>query len=434
MDKFYDINDFIVFAVKKWKTILAVIILAAIVFAGSRGFSLYGDYRAQETDKNSVQVQETSASENNTEPMWIKVQNVVEITADNPEAADESDVSAAVDAFRKLSGSESLLNAMYEKWYEEESAEYKIRVEKLHDYGYILDKEASYPYTKYDFYEQFLVNGREIDNAMSLNVPYKENYIVLGFKTTNENLARKIADDYTESLISYVSRNVEGFSFNVTDKSVLYDLPIASSGTQPTRVASASSSVSSITMKYIITQSIKGTVWGGIIGVLIAAVVILLMYMMTRKIYVLSDIRAYDVSLLGAGFLKNQKLTGLRARYHASLEGGTWDSTGSRKLTKYINEITAAKNLKCPVIVSGTCEERYIRKFVEILNAEAEEKRFVFGNSVTASVEVQQAIKNSDSPVLLIEMFGNSSKDNISFEIDELKKLNAEVLGMIVFE
>lgn len=434
MDKFYDINDFIVFAFKKWKTILGIIILVAIIFAGNRAFSLYGDYRVQETDNNSVQTQESQATENNTEPMWIKVQNVVEIICDNPDNAGEDDISAAVDSFRKLSGTESLLNTMYERWFDQESAEYKIRVEKLHDYGYILDKEANYPYTKYDFYEQFLVNGREIDSAMSLNVPYKENYIVLGFKSTNETLAREIADDYTESLISYVTQNIEGFSFKVTDKSILYDLPVASSGTQPTRVASSSSAVSTITMKYIITQSIKGTVWGGIIGILIAAVITLLMYMMTRKIYVLSDVRSFRVSLLGAGFLKNKKLTGIRARFHTALEGGCWDSTGNMKLRKYINEIVAAKEIKGPVIVTGTCEERYIRKFVEILNAESEFEQFVFGNSITTSVEVLEGIKNDNSPVLLVEMFGDSSKDNISFEIDELNKLNADILGLLVFE
>lgn len=448
MDNFYDINDFIVFAFRKWKTILCVVILAAVVFAGNRAVSLYGDYRAQaesvQTDaaneteeEETAEAQDTSSGSSFEEPMWIKVQNVVEITDIDSETVgtEAGTLSSIIDAFRKLGGTESVMNTMYDRWFEQESQEYQLRVEKLHDYGYILDKEVNYPYTRNEFYDQFLVNGRDVDAAMSLNIAYEENYITLGFKSTNEALAREIADDYTETLASYIQETIGGFSYNVIDTSVLYDLPTATSGTQSTRVASSSTpAVNNITMSYIAVQSVKGMVWGGIIGVLIAGVLILLMYMMTRRVYVLSDMRKYDVPLLGMGFLKKKGFTKIRARFHSAMEGGNWDATGCKKTAKHVSEIAAAKEIEGTILVTGTCQEAQIRRFVQALNAAAKSEKFVYAESVTTSAQIFKKIRENDAPVLIVEMFGDSLKDNIAYEISELKKQDADILGMLVFE
>lgn len=448
MDNFYDINDFIVFAFRKWKTILCVVILAAVVFAGNRAVSLYGDYRAQaesvQTDavneteeEETAEAQDTSSGSSFEEPMWIKVQNVVEITDIDSETVgtEAGTLSSIIDAFRKLGGTESVMNTMYDRWFEQESQEYQLRVEKLHDYGYILDKEVNYPYTRNEFYDQFLVNGRDVDAAMSLNIAYEENYITLGFKSTNEALAREIADDYTETLASYIQETIGGFSYNVIDTSVLYDLPTATSGTQSTRVASSSTpAVNNITMSYIAVQSVKGMVWGGIIGVLIAGVLILLMYMMTRRVYVLSDMRKYDVPLLGMGFLKKKGFTKIRARFHSAMEGGNWDATGCKKTAKHVSEIAAAKEIEGTILVTGTCQEAQIRRFVQALNAAAKSEKFVYAESVTTSAQIFKKIRENDAPVLIVEMLGDSLKDNIAYEISELKKQDADILGMLVFE
>ena len=448
MDNFYDINDFIVFAFRKWKTILCVVILAAVVFAGNRAVSLYGDYRAQaesvqadaadETEgEDTAAAQDASSESGFEEPMWIKVQNVVEITDIDSETVgtEAGTLSSIIDAFRKLGGTESVMNTMYDRWFEQESQEYQLRVEKLHDYGYILDKEVNYPYTRNEFYDQFLVNGRDVDAAMSLNIAYEENYITLGFKSTNEALAREIADDYTETLASYIQETIGGFSYNVIDTSVLYDLPTATSGTQSTRVASSSTpAVNNITMSYIAVQSVKGMVWGGIIGVLIAGVLILLMYMMTRRVYVLSDMRKYDVPLLGMGFLKKKGFTKIRARFHSAMEGGNWDATGCKKTAKQVSEIAAAKEIEGTILVTGTCQEAQIRRFVQALNAAAKSEKFVYAESVTTSAQIFKKIRENDAPVLIVEMLGDSLKDNIAYEISELKKQDADILGMLVFE
>ena len=448
MDNFYDINDFIVFAFRKWKTILCVVILAAVVFAGNRAVSLYGDYRAQaesvqadaadETEGEDMAAAQDASSESGfEEPMWIKVQNVVEITDIDSETVgtEAGTLSSIIDAFRKLGGTESVMNTMYDRWFEQESQEYQLRVEKLHDYGYILDKEVNYPYTRNEFYDQFLVNGRDVDAAMSLNIAYEENYITLGFKSTNEALAREIADDYTETLASYIQETIGGFSYNVIDTSVLYDLPTATSGTQSTRVASSSTpAVNNITMSYIAVQSVKGMVWGGIIGVLIAGVLILLMYMMTRRVYVLSDMRKYDVPLLGMGFLKKKGFTKIRARFHSAMEGGNWDATGCKKTAKHVSEIAAAKEIEGTILVTGTCQEAQIRRFVQALNAAAKSEKFVYAESVTTSAQIFKKIRENDAPVLIVEMLGDSLKDNIAYEISELKKQDADILGMLVFE
>ena len=187
-------------------------------------------------------------------------------------------------------------------------------------------------------------------------------------------------------------------------------------------------------MSYIAVQSVKGMVWGGIIGVLIAGVLILLMYMMTRRVYVLSDMRKYDVPLLGMGFLKKKSFAKIRARFHSAMEGGNWDATGYKKTAKHVSEIAAAKEIEGTILVTGTCQEAQIRRFVQALNAAAKSEKFAYAESVTTSAQIFKKIRENDAPVLLVEMLGDSLKDNIAYEISELKKQDADILGMLVFE
>ena len=53
---------------------------------------------------------------------------------------------------------------------------------------------------------------------------------------------------------------------------------------------------------------------------------------------------------------------------------------------------------------------------------------------VTTSAQIFKKIRENDAPVLIVEMLGDSLKDNIAYEISELKKQDADILGMLVFE
>lgn len=429
MDNFYDLNDFIVFLFKKWKTVLAVVLLVVVVFVGNRAFSMIRSYQAQGETTDTEEV----SSSDSTEPMWVKAQNIIEIMPEEPKTSDQM-TEEVIEAYRKLSGSDAVLGAVSDEWYESEKEEYQIRVEKLHDYGYILDKEVDYPYAMRDFYSQFLVNNEDLNAAARTQDNYDEKYIAVGFRSSNAELAKSIADSYTEKLTAAVQESVGEFSYEIVDQSVLYDLPSASSGTQTTRVASTTSSAAVITVNQIIVQCAKGVVWGVMIGAIVSVILVFLMYMMTKKVYLLSDIRKFNIPVLGTGFYKERGFLKIRAWFHAALEGGNWDETGHKKLVKRVVELEEAYDSQKKIYVTGTCRTSYIKRIAHELNEASAKIDFEYVEGIQTSGKAAAIAKNENAAFILLEKFGESVKDNIEYEIAELNKLETEILGILVLE
>lgn len=425
MDNFYDINDFIVFVIKKWKTFILVVILASLIFAGNRGLSMYNDYISQpEQADNSAAV--ASSDE---EPMWTCVQNIIHITED---VSDQTRISEIIEAYSRLCGNEELLNSMTSQWFESEKNEYAERTVRFHDYGYILDKEVNYPYAERDFYTQFLLNSTDILTAGKNRDSYANSFVLVGFKSTDPEIAEKIADSYSTELTELVEKTLGDFSYEITGKSIWKDLPTASSGTQYSRVTSSVTSTS-VTMKQVIMQTVKGLVWGAVIGVVLAFVLIFFMYMMTRKIYLLSDIKKYQVSILGAGFAKKSGFNKIRAWFHRIMEGGIWDYNGQTSIVRRISEMP--ENISNnQIAVTGTCSQKLVSRFVEELNKAAGSEQFVFIDGINFSMSGIKKIQENNYPVILVERMGESLKDNLELEISTLNKQNAAVLGVVVFE
>lgn len=426
MDNFYDINDFIVFLFKKWKMIIIIMVLGAVLFSGNRAVSMIRSYTAQDENTDVV----SSSDIDSEEPLWYKVQNIIEIT---PEQEDQTP-EMIIEAYRKLSGSSTVLNGIYERWYESELEEYGKRVEKLHEYGYILDKEVNYPYALRDFNTQFLINNDDLNTATRTQATYEERFISVGFKSTSETLAREIADDYTRELTAAVQNAVGEFSYEIVDQSLFYDLPAASSGTQTTRVLSSSSSPAVVTVNQIIIQCVKGVIWGAAIGAGVSIILAFLMYMMTKKIYLLSDVKKFNVSILGIGFLKERGFIKIRARFHTALEGGSWDETGHKKLLKRIAETAETSNTVKDLYVTGTCKPAYLKKIAQELNEISSSVTFHFVEGIQTSGKAAAIARQENTAFILLEKFGESVKDNIEYELEELNKLETDILGMIVLE
>lgn len=435
MDNFYDVNNFLMFMFKKWKTMILIILLGALLFTGNRAVGLLKDYRNQ----SDVTAEEKPKTSDNTEPMWAKVHCIVEITPLYEETEDGGtgrDLTPfVIEAYRKMSSSETVLSAMYDRWYEAELNEYKARVKKFQAYGYILDKEVNYPFAERDFYSQFVVNNEDVGSALRTKETYDERLVMVGFRSTDEELARQVAEDYTVTLSEAVKNTVGDFEYKIVDTSVMYELPAASSGTQTTRVTSAAPAAEVITVNQIIKQCIKGCVWGAVLGGFVAVILVFFMYMMTRKVYLLSDIKKFGLPVLGAGFLKGKKINSLRANFHASLEGGNWDKSGYAGIAKRMAGMTDGMLRSQKVVVTGSCKDAHIRKLVKEMNVAAGQERFVFAEGLNVSSQVLRQVREVRSTkILLVEKFGETLKDNVEFEIEELKKFGADIMGIVVLE
>lgn len=420
MDNFYDINDYVVYLIKKWKVCLGIIVATVVLFAGIRAISLLQDYKNQQNNSVTLEQNSSDKKSESAEPMWNRVQQIIKVEAVQNDNASEI-VAKAFDSYRQLGSSEKLLNMMYEKWYEEEKKEDVNRKKLLSEYGYILDKEKEYPYVRKDFYDQFLIDGNGLVGlSKNLAIDNKdEQYISVGFMSTNEKLARKISQDYADELTKLVNEQLNGITCKVIDTSVLYELPMISSSTlQTTRVLKQASVTNDITIAMIIKQTVKGIVWGGILGVLISAIVVFLMYMMTRKINILNDLKKTGLPIAGIGFKNGTHR--LKARMFSVLEGNQW----SRNMDELIERI----NLYLPqeessIFILSTSNQEICQIITEKLNAETKSMQYVCEK------------ENSNcTKIMLVEEFGVSLKNEVYQKIKQLESKNIEILGIVGIE
>lgn len=139
MDNFYDVNDFFAYVLRKWKSFIGIIIVIALVYGGVRGINLLQEYRNQPKEEENV----TEENKDGDEPIWSRVLININIEPVYKEVDGNTidTTEQIIEAYRKLGSSEKVMNHMYDTWFEKAAKEAEARKTKLHDYGYILDKE-----------------------------------------------------------------------------------------------------------------------------------------------------------------------------------------------------------------------------------------------------------------------------------------------------
>lgn len=425
MDNFYDLNDFCAFMIRKWKSFLSIIILMALLFSGVRFVGLMKEYKNQPKDTGS----QTEVKSD--EPIWSKVLVNIEIAPkyEKHDGQLTEVTQRIIDGYRTFGTSETVMNKMYDKWYAEESKEDARRKTKLQQYGYILDKEAKYPYAKVDFYGQFILDGTDLNSVTrtSREVTSTESVITLGFKSTNEEIARKVADNYAKEITAMVKKEITDFEYKVLGTTVIYELPTASAGTQTTRVISGAVTTAQITLRSVFAQTIKGLVWGAMLGVFFAIIVLFFAYMMTKKIYTVHDLKKYGITILGLGFTKRRIFGKLKGKIYCNLEGYKWDKTGFEKIAKNVSGNFENRYENEKIFVTGTGSALVVKKVVEELNNHSKTIQYVQCNRNTD-------IKEKKLKVLLVENFGKSMKYEVEREIEVWTEKNAVLCGMIGLE
>lgn len=425
MDNFYDLNNFCAFMIRKWKSFLSIVILVALLFSGVRFVGLMKDYKSQPKDTT------TQTEVKSDEPVWSKILVNIEISPKYEEHDGQlTEVTQRIiDGYRTLGTSETVMNKMYDKWYEEEAKEDARRKTKLQQYGYILDKEAKYPYAKVDFFGQFILDGTDLNSVTrtSREVTSTESVITLGFKSTNEEIARKVANNYAEEITALVKKEITDFEYKVLGTTVIYELPGASAGTQTTRVISGATTAAQLTLRSVFVQTIKGLVWGAMLGVFLAVIILFFSYMMTKKIYTVSDLKKYGITILGLGFSKRKIFGKLKGKIYCNLEGYKWDKGGFEKITKNVSGNFENRYGNEKVFVTGTGSASIVKRIVEELNKHSKTIQYVQCSRNTE-------IKEDNLKVLLVENFGKSMKYEVEQEIEIWTERKAVLCGMIGLE
>ena len=424
MDNFYDVNDFFAYVLRKWKSFIGIIIVIALVYGGVRGINLLQEYRNQPKEEENV----TEENKDGDEPIWSRVLININIEPVYKEVNGNTidTTEQIIEAYRKLGSSEKVMNHMYDTWFEKAAKEAEARKTKLHDYGYILDKELKDPYAKADFMSQILLDGVDLGNlSRSVGTDNTSEHIMaIGFKAMDEKLAKEIAADYAKQVTELVKNTVGDYKYQMDDTTVLYEFPSASAGTQSTRYISNVSSGTKITLHYVAVQTVKGVVWGVMIGLLASVILMFFGYMLTRKVYTVSDLKKYGVPVIGLGFMPKKAGKKLWGKLFSMLEGYNWSCSGIDELANEI--IRSQHGAEKVIVVAGNGVHSLAAKMVKYLNGTEEEVFVLYNKKEWKAFETE-----TKANIIFVERFGKSLKCELEQEIAFWNEKGMSVTGIV---
>lgn len=418
MENFYDLNDFIAYIVRKLKLVIFIVCIATVGFSGIRFKNLYATYRSQH-NQQTEEMQEKIASE----PMkcWSEINlnigpNYEVIGTTGMDRGDE-----IADAYNALKNDDIIMKTLHDSYFEQAKIYGDQMRQLMSQYGYILDKEKNYEYAEYDFRKQF-------------SVQVNDNYVTIGFYSLNEEFSKEVVADYEKMLTERVEKQFPNFDYSKISDAIRYELPDISAGASPTRNArSGSTSTSKMSWKSVIVQTIKGCVWGIVIGIVAALVIVFFMYMMSRKIIIWRQLQFVDIRTYGllyskkGGFIKKA----IR-RMIAMLEGNKTAFSDFNTLADVIlADVHMRFNDDRKIAICSCADEKNGKILCKYLNANEGKDRFVHVPSLLiAGKEYPKGVNE----VILIEIIGKTVNSEIEQEIKTLRKYDIEILGVVGVE
>ena len=282
------------------------------------------------------------------------------------------------------------------------------------------------PYAKADFMSQFLLDGIDFGNlSRSVGTDNTSEHIMaIGFKAMDEKLAKEIAADYAKQVTELVKNTVGDFKYQMDDTTVLYEFPSASAGTQSTRYISNVSSGTKITLHYVAVQTVKGVIWGGMIGLLASVLLMFFGYMLTRKVYTVSDLKKYGVPVIGLGFMPKKAGKKLWGKLFSILEGYNWNCSGTDELANEI--IRSQHGAEKVIVVAGNGVHSLAAKMVKHLNGIGKEVFVLYNKKEWKAFETE-----TKANIIFVERFGKSLKCELEQEIAFWNEKGMSVTGIV---
>lgn len=420
MNDFYDLNNFMAFATRKLKMVFIILCVCIIGFAGIRFVGGYKDYQAAKN--RPVEKEQTDSSE---EPMkrWAEIAINIGPNYDvvGEEAFNRSKEIAAL--YYSVRNSEDIMSEMYDKYFET-AKEYGTQMRSLMSkYGYILDKEKNYDYVKYDFQRQFAVTTTE-------------NTVTIGFYSLNEGFSKEVVTAYEKLLTKKVEEQYPEFEHTDVSMSTRYELPEVSGGASATRVVSSgSTSSASISMSTVIKQTIKGCVWGALIGLGISLAIIFSQYVMSRKVFLWSQLQLGNMQVYGLYYRKKVTFIGkMQRRFVEMLEGNTTVFYEAEDLAQIIvSDVQKRYPESQQTVVCVNGDKKAGQTLIEAMNRVTSNHKFV---EVKSPLRSSEAAENPQENLtgIVIETIGKSLRCDVKNEIQAFEKYNVKIAGIVGLE
>lgn len=189
----------------------------------------------------------------------------------------------------------------------------------------------------------------------------------------------------------------------------------------------------SLGMRAVIKTGVKYAILGGILGVFAVAFCISALFVMSDKVYAAKNIRRrYGLDLLGTVVVDGKKNGGIDA-WLARLEGrkvcADSEQNGALLAANMQNYAGDRKKL----LVTGLVEESQLKQVVEMVQKQLKGYELAIGANMLECAETLKKLPECEG-VVLVEQSGVSGYSEMTQEIEKIKSMDKAIVGCVVFE
>lgn len=189
----------------------------------------------------------------------------------------------------------------------------------------------------------------------------------------------------------------------------------------------------SLGMRAVIKTGVKYAILGGILGVFAVAFCISALFVMSDKVYAAKDIRRrYGLDLLGTVAVDSKKNGEIDA-WLARLEGrkvcADSEQNGALLAANMQNYAGDRKKL----LVTGLVEESQLKQVVEMVQKQLKGYELAIGANMLECAETLKKLPECEG-VVLVEQSGVSGYSEMTQEIEKIKSMDKAIVGCVVFE
>ena len=187
-------------------------------------------------------------------------------------------------------------------------------------------------------------------------------------------------------------------------------------------------------MNAVVKSGVKYAIFGGILGVFMVAFFISVMFVMSDKLYAAKDIRKrYGLNFLGAMDAEGAKPKKGIDAWLARLEGRRVNVDAAKNYALLAANVENYAGECKKLLVTGLVASRQLESLAQELQKELNGYELIAGANMLEDAKTLKKLPECDG-VILVEQTGVSSYADMTQEIEKIQSMDKPVVGCVVVE
>ena len=413
MSTFFDLREFLITLLKKFRLSLLIIIVFTLAGGLIRFIPLMQEYLSYDKQVEAAKSMDTASDY----PYFYEARRTIYIEPNYiTEGNKVIDTSKNVaQAYQECYQNKEILQPLVDEYFEEASKLYYKNQEQQIKYQFI-NRSASTDFMLQDFYKW-------------ITISISNNFVDLKVKSPDINFSEKVVGGFEELLSNYVRELIGEYYYQVTDGQIGTSVPADTTGVVLKPTVNTIQEQNSLS--FILIKSIKGCIWGFGGGIIISLILCFFYYSVSPLIYEEEDLKSFQLPILASVSDTTEGKSLIADRIIAFLRGNTAEFCNYTDCGKVISALLSSKDKNDCIAISGSCNHELIKKISEAMSGEGSDLKIIPVKNLVYSPEAIKAMENINS-ILLIEKLNESSKVEIQREIDRAHYLEKNILGFII--